>query len=43
LHSLQRRDLEDLYPDLGKFDALRARLDPKDRFLSPALARMFRP
>ncbi|MFT6456969.1 D-arabinono-1,4-lactone oxidase [Pseudophaeobacter arcticus] len=43
LHSLQRRDLEELYPDLGKFDALRTRLDPKDRFLSPALARMFRP
>ena len=43
LHSLQRRDLEELYPDLGKFDALRARLDPKDRFLSPALARVFRP
>lgn len=43
LHSLQRRDLEELYPDLGKFDALRARLDPQDRFLSPALAKLFRP
>lgn len=43
MHSLKRRDLEELYPDLGKFDALRARLDPKDRFLSPALAALFRP
>ncbi len=43
LHSLQRRDLEELYPDLSKFDALRARLDPKDRFLSPAMAKVFRP
>ena len=43
LHNLERRDLEELYPDLGKFDALRARLDPEDRFLSPAMARLFRP
>lgn len=43
LHGLVRRDLEELYPDLGRFDALRARLDPQDRFLSPALARLFRP
>lgn len=41
LHSLGRRDLEDLYPDLQKFDALRTRLDPENRFLSPALAKMF--
>ncbi len=43
LHSLARRDFEILYPDLPKFDALRARLDPRDRFLSPALAAWFRP
>lgn len=43
LHSLVRRDLEALYPDIDKFDVLRARLDPEDRFLSPPLARMFRP
>ncbi|MEP2718927.1 D-arabinono-1,4-lactone oxidase [Pseudophaeobacter sp.] len=43
MHSLKRRDLEELYPDLGKFDALRARLDPKGRFLSPPLAEMFLP
>ena len=43
LHGLKRQDLEALYPDLGKFDELRARLDPKDLFLSPALAGLFRP
>lgn len=43
LHSLTRKDLEELYPDLSRFDALRARMDPKDRFLSPELARIFRP
>ncbi|MEX0286640.1 MAG: D-arabinono-1,4-lactone oxidase [Paracoccaceae bacterium] len=41
LHGLKRANLEALYPDLGKFDALRARFDPKDRFMSPALAELF--
>ena len=43
LHGLARTDLEALYPDLPKFDALRARMDPQGRFLSPALAALFAP
>lgn len=40
LHSLTRKELEPLYPDLGRFDQLRQRLDPKGKFLSPAMARL---
>lgn len=43
MHNLVRRDLEDLYPGLPKFDALRKRLDPEGRFLSPALRRLLLP
>jgi len=43
MHSLVRKDLEALYPDLPKFDALRERLDPEGRFMTPAMARLLRP
>lgn len=41
MHGLTARDLQDLYPDFGKFLKLRSELDPKGRFLNPHLAAMF--
>ncbi len=43
MHSLTYKDLSGLYPDFDRFCALRAQLDPQDKFLTPALARLFRP
>ncbi len=43
LHSLTRADLEGLYPDLERFDRLRARMDPDGRFLSGPMATLLRP
>ncbi len=43
LHSLTYSDLSRLYPDFDAFCALRESLDPRGKFLTPALARMFRP
>lgn len=40
MHGLSRPDIEALYPDLPRFDALRARLDPEGRFLSPAVRKL---
>lgn len=37
LHSLKAADLEPLYPGFGRFAALRQEMDPKGRFLTPAL------
>lgn len=43
LHSLSHADLSRLYPDFDAFCALRDRLDPGGKFLTPELARMLRP
>lgn len=43
MHSLTFRELSALYPGFERFCALRQDIDPKGKFLSPALARMFRP
>ena len=40
-HSLQRKDLEALYPDFTKFADLRRSLDPTGKFLNPHLADVF--
>lgn len=37
MHSLTAPDLEALYPDLERFRALRAQLDPDGRFLTPQM------
>ncbi|MGR3758511.1 D-arabinono-1,4-lactone oxidase [Roseobacteraceae bacterium NS-SX3] len=41
IHGLGQRDLEALYPDFGQFCDLRQRLDPENKFLTPALTQMF--
>ncbi|WP_420584541.1 D-arabinono-1,4-lactone oxidase [Ruegeria sp.] len=43
MHSLSYNDLSSLYPDFDRFCALREQLDPDDKFLTPSLARLFRP
>lgn len=41
LHGMKADDLRDLYPNFGRFQALRAEMDPKGRFLNPHLADLF--
>jgi len=41
LHSLGRNDLATLYPDWDRFQAVRAQLDPRGRFLNAHLRRLF--
>ena len=43
LHSLTYKHLSAMYPDFDRFCTLREHLDPGGKFLTPALARMFRP
>lgn len=43
MHSLTYKELSGLYPDFDRFCTLRAQLDPKGKFLTPALSRLFRP
>ncbi|WP_170758715.1 D-arabinono-1,4-lactone oxidase [Ruegeria lacuscaerulensis] len=43
MHSLSYKELSGLYPDFDRFCALREQLDPKGKFLTPALARLFQP
>ncbi|WP_170548035.1 D-arabinono-1,4-lactone oxidase [Ruegeria atlantica] len=43
MHSLGFTELSTMYPDFDRFCALREQLDPSDKFLMPALARLFRP
>ncbi|CUJ86130.1 L-gulono-1,4-lactone dehydrogenase [Ruegeria denitrificans] len=43
MHSLGFTKLSNLYPDFDRFCALREQLDPLGKFLTPALARLFRP
>ncbi|HAJ46982.1 MAG TPA: FAD-binding oxidoreductase, partial [Alphaproteobacteria bacterium] len=38
LHTLKAKDLANLYPRFEDFRALRRRLDPKGRFMTPYLA-----
>ncbi len=42
MHSLSYKDLSGLYPDFDRFCALREELDPKGKFMTPALSRLFR-
>lgn len=42
LHSLGHDELAALYPDFSRFTALRKTLDPDGRFMTPALARLWR-
>ncbi len=41
LHSLACRELAELYPHWERFQVVRTRLDPADRFLNPHLRRLF--
>jgi FAD/FMN-containing dehydrogenase len=41
MHSLSCQQIEPLYPDWGRFQAVRARFDPGGRFLNPYLRRLF--
>lgn len=43
MHSLNYKELSKLYPDFDRFCALRDKLDPTGKFLTPALAALFRP
>ncbi|WP_170383248.1 D-arabinono-1,4-lactone oxidase [Ruegeria atlantica] len=43
MHSLTYKVLATLYPDFDRFCALREQLDPTGKFLTPALAKLFRP
>ncbi|MBO9446556.1 D-arabinono-1,4-lactone oxidase [Ruegeria sp. R14_0] len=43
MHSLTYKNLSAMYPDFDRFCALREQLDPNGKFLTPALARLFRP
>lgn len=43
MHSLGYTELSTMYPDFDRFCALREQLDPSGKFLTPALARLFRP
>ncbi len=43
MHSLSYKELSRLYPDFDRFCALREQLDPTGKFLTPALAKLFRP
>jgi FAD-linked oxidoreductase len=43
MHSLSYKDLSGLSPDFDRFCALREELDPQGKFMTPALARLFRP
>ncbi|WP_170409445.1 D-arabinono-1,4-lactone oxidase [Ruegeria atlantica] len=43
MHNLSYKDLSVMYPDFDRFCALREQLDPQGKFLTPALARLFRP
>lgn len=43
LHNLTHKELSALYPDFDRFCELREQLDPTGKFLTPALARLFRP
>ncbi|MCG7519226.1 D-arabinono-1,4-lactone oxidase [Ruegeria sp. Ofav3-42] len=43
MHNLTYKDLSALYPDFDRFCELREQLDPTGKFLTPALARLFRP
>lgn len=43
MHGLTYKELTGLYPDFDRFCALREELDPTGKFLSPAMARLFRP
>ena len=43
MHSLTYKELSGLYPDFDRFCTLREELDPTGKFLSPAMARLFRP
>lgn len=40
-HSLTARDLEEIYPDFNRFLALREKLDPKGRFVTPYFAKLW--
>lgn len=41
LHSLKSNDLFELYPDFDRFCALREKLDPQGKFLSPYMRDLF--
>ncbi|WP_170331627.1 D-arabinono-1,4-lactone oxidase [Ruegeria arenilitoris] len=43
MHSLTHKELSGIYPDFDRFCVLREQLDPGDKFLTPTLARLFRP
>ncbi|CUH47147.1 D-arabinono-1,4-lactone oxidase [Ruegeria atlantica] len=43
MHNLTYKDLSVMYPDFDQFCALREQLDPQGKFLTPSLARLFRP
>ncbi|WP_170422772.1 D-arabinono-1,4-lactone oxidase [Ruegeria arenilitoris] len=43
MHSLTYKNLSTMYPDFDLFCSLREQLDPHGKFLTPALARLFRP
>lgn len=41
LHSLEHKALSDLYPEFVTFSKVRNRLDPKGRFMTPYLSKLF--
>lgn len=43
MHSLTYKTLSRIYPDFDRFCTLREQLDPGGKFLTPDLARLFRP
>ncbi len=43
MHNLTYKELSRLYPDFDRFCALREQMDPGGKFLTPALAKLFRP
>ncbi|RBW59072.1 D-arabinono-1,4-lactone oxidase [Ruegeria sp. A3M17] len=43
MHSMTYKELSGMYPDFDRFCALREQLDPQGKFLTPSLARLFRP
>jgi FAD-linked oxidoreductase len=43
MHSLTYKELSGIYPDFDRFCALREQFDPGGKFLTPALAKLFRP
>jgi FAD/FMN-containing dehydrogenase len=43
MHNLTYKDLSVMYPDFDQFCALREQFDPQGKFLTPSLARLFRP